>query len=453
MELQGKKVLVVGLGMSGVAAARFLAGRGARVSVNDAKDEQALMSRLAELEGFPFEYHLGGHPEEAFLDADMIVLSPGVPAVLEPLHKAADKGIPVLAEVELASRFLRDRIVGITGSNGKSTTTALAAHLLRAAGLDAVACGNIGSPLIDLVETTSPERTLVVELSSFQLETIDKFRPSIATILNITPDHLDRYDDMEAYKRAKLRLLFNQLPGDRVVIDADEAHAGEIVSASLGEPFYFSSLQRLDAGVCLDGGRIAVVRRGKAVPILPPEEMGIRGPHNLCNAMAAASIATLCGAEPEAIAEGLRSFKPLEHRLEPAGEIDGVLFVNDSKATNVDAAAVALQSFDAPIVAIMGGRDKAGDFTTLRLLVERNVKQLILIGEAGPKIGASLEGAAPALSCDSMEAAIRAGLEAAEAGEVVLLVPACTSFDMYDNFMRRGEDFKRIVGRLAVEHG
>ena len=452
MELDGKKVLVVGLGMSGVAAARFLAGRGAKVSVNDAKDEQALMGRLAELEGLPFEYYLGGHPEEAFLGADMIVLSPGVPAALESLCKAADKGIPVIAEVELASRFLGDRIVGITGSNGKSTTTALAAHLLRAAGLDAVACGNIGSPLIDLVETTSPERTLVVELSSFQLETIDKFRPSIATILNITPDHLDRYDGMEAYKQAKLRLLFNQQPGDRVVIDADEDHAGEIAEASMGEPFYFSAIEHVDEGICLDGGRIAVVRHGEAVPLLPPEEMGIRGPHNLRNAMAAASIAVICGAEPEAIADGLRSFEPLEHRLEPAGEIGGVLFVNDSKATNVDAAAVALQSFDAPIVAIMGGRDKEGDFTALRPLVESNVKQLILIGEAGPKIGASLEGAATARSCDSMESAIRAGLEAAEAGDVVLLVPACTSFDMYDNFMRRGEDFKRIVGRLAVEH-
>ena len=448
MELSGKRALVVGLGMSGAAAVRFLLGRGAAVSVTDMKSKDELAPHSAGLEGLPITWHLGSHPPEVFLDTDLIVLSPGVPTSLEPLMRAREQGVPVMAEVELASLFLQERLIGITGSNGKSTTTALTAHLLQQAGIDAVACGNIGSPLIGLADSSSPERVLVVELSSFQLETTEEFRPWIATILNITPDHLDRYRDMEDYKRAKLRLLANQDPGDRVVIDADEGHADEIAAATAAEPFYFSRTIRLDDGVCLEGGSLVSVREGKATPLLPAAEIAIRGPHNLSNAMAAVSLALLCGAEPDAVAEGLRSFRPLEHRLEPAGEIGGVLFVNDSKATNVDAAAVALQSFDRPVIAIMGGRDKGSDFSDLRPLVERHVKQLILIGEAASKIGAALQGAAPIAVCGSMEEAVRTGLDAASAGDVVLLAPACTSFDMYENFKQRGRDFKRIVGEL-----
>jgi len=448
MELENKKILVVGLGMSGAATARFLVERGALVSVTDAKDKGRLEKYMEGLAGLPITWHLGGHPVEAFLDADLIILSPGVPAAIEPLRLARERGIPVIAEVELASRFLSDKIVGITGSNGKSTTTALTAFLLREAGFDAVACGNIGSPLIERVADTSPERILVVELSSFQLETIETFQPQVASVLNITPDHLDRYEGMEDYKRAKLRLLKNQEPGDFVVIDADEPHADEIAAATQAVPYMFSRTIPLIEGVGLQDDTVVLMRGGQAMPILRAAEIGIRGPHNLGNAMAAASIAFVLGAAPEAVADGLRKFEPLEHRLEPAGEIGGVLFINDSKATNVDSAAVALQSFDSPVIVIMGGRDKAGDFTALRPLVEQNVKQLILIGEAAPKIGMALEGAAPAQTCSSMEEAVEAGLKAADAGDVVLLAPACTSFDMYDNFEQRGRHFKAIVRGL-----
>ena len=448
MELKDKKILVVGLGKSGAAAARFLVERGARVSATDAKDKKKLEEYLKGLEGLPITWHLGGHPVEVFLGSDLIILSPGVPASIEPLRLAREKGIPVIAEVELASRFLDDRIVGITGSNGKSTTTALTAFLLRTAGFDAVACGNIGSPLIKQVANTSPERILVVELSSFQLETIDTFQPQVATVLNITPDHLDRYDGMEGYKLAKLRLLKNQEPGDFVVIDADEPHAKEIAATTQAVPYWFSRKSPLMEGVCLLDGAVVLMRGGQALPILGAAEIDIRGPHNLGNAMAATSIAFVLGAAPEAVAEGLRKFEPLEHRLEPAGEIGGVLFVNDSKATNVDSAAVALQSFDSPVIAIMGGRDKAGDFAALRPLVEQNVKRLILIGEAAPKIRAALEGTVPVQTFGSMEEAVKAGLEAADGGDVVLLAPACTSFDMYDNFEQRGRHFKEIVRGL-----
>jgi len=453
MELKDKNVLVVGLGVSGVAAARFACSRGARVGITDLKTAAELGAALDALEELPIRYLLGGHPVEPFLEADLVVLSPGVPAGIEPLRRARAAGVPVVAEVELACRFLRDVLVGITGSNGKSTTTALAAHLLRGAGFEAEACGNIGSPLVDMVASTTPGRFLAVELSSFQLESIDRFRPWIGVVLNVTPDHMDRYPDLDAYKRAKLRLFRNQAAEDHVVVNADEEHAEEFAAASRAPSFRFSRLRRLHNGVCLDGSEIAWMRDGSPIPILPASELGLRGPHNLENAMAAASIALLCGAKPELVAVGLQDFRPLEHRLEPAGEIGGVLFVNDSKATNVDAAAVALRSFETPVVAIMGGRDKGGDFAALRPLAERRVRRLILIGEAAPRIAAALDGAAPAERCGSLEEAVRAGLEAAEPGDVVLLAPGCASFDMFDNFEQRGRRFKEAVGRLRDAGG
>lgn len=449
MELSGKRVLVVGLGKSGVSAARFLAASGARVSVTDEKKESELSESLSQLKHLAIEKHFGGHPIEPFLESDLIVLSPGVPLALETLGKAREAGIPVFAEVELASRFLKDRLVGITGSNGKSTTTALAAHLLASAGIEASACGNIGRPLIEYVETTSEGRVLVVELSSFQLETIESFHPFIATVLNITPDHMDRYRDFDGYKSAKLRLFKNLQPKDHVVVNLDEEHAEEIKTATNARPTFFSRDKQLHDGVCLDSGMIVLTRGGKPEPVMTASELPIRGPHNLSNALAAIAVAVRCGAGIDKISAGLKSFKPLEHRLEPVGRINGVLFVNDSKATNVDSAAVALQSFDTPLLAIMGGRDKEGNFQALRPIVTRYVKRLILIGEAAPKIAGALDGTAPIERCKSMEEAVKAGLEAAESGDVVLLAPACTSFDMYGNFEERGIHFKQIIRGLG----
>jgi len=451
MELQGKNILVVGLGISGAAAARFCAARGAAVTVNDARPAEELAAQLEQLAPLGVQARLGGHPSALFTASDLIILSPGVPANIEPLRQARDAGVPVLAEVELAGRFLSDRIIGITGSNGKSTTTALTAHLLRAAGLDAVACGNIGCALIDLVGSSSPERFLAVELSSFQLETIERFRPDVATVLNITPDHMDRYADFEAYLQAKLRLLANQTAGDLAVVNFDEEHAERIAGTTNARIVHYSLERELEGGVFLAKGLITSSLSGSAIPILPAAEMTIPGPHNLANALAATAIALLCGAQPERVAEGLRRFRGLEHRLEPVAQIGGVSFVNDSKATNVDAAGVALRSFAKPIVAIMGGRDKAGDFAPLRALVSANVRELVLVGEAADKIGQALDGCAPRRRADSMRDAVRCAFEAARPGDVVLLAPACTSFDWYSSFEERGRDFKQWVRRLADE--
>ena len=449
MELAGKKVIVVGLGLSGIAAVRFLHKRGAQVSVTDIKPEGQLTHALSQLEGLPVDLYLGGHPLERFLNADLIILSPGVPFSSEPVQAAASRGIPVAAEVELASRFLEDRIIGITGSNGKSTTTALTAFILRQARFDSLACGNIGSPLIELVETTSAERILAVELSSFQLETISSFRPHVSCLLNIMPDHMDRYPDMASYKNAKLRLFMNQRSEDHAVVTADETIGAEIRTLTRAAVTEFSREKLLRDGVCVDSGWIVRMQGGEQTRILQAAELGIRGPHNLTNALAATAMALLCGAEPEAIAEGLRKFRPLEHRLEPVAEIDGVLFVNDSKATNVGSAAVALQSFDRPLIVIMGGRDKAGDFTELAPLVARHVKLLALVGEAAPKIAAALSDCTPIELFSSMEEAVRGAWATAESGDVVLLAPGCASFDMYENFEHRGRHFKSIVEGLS----
>jgi UDP-N-acetylmuramoylalanine--D-glutamate ligase len=448
MELSGKKVTVIGLGKSGIAAVEFLAERGVHVSATDLQTAEQLGKPVLDLMNRDVDLHLGNHPEHLFEDMDFIVLSPGVPKSIPPIQKAMQRGIPVIAEVELASWFLKDTLIAVTGSNGKSTTTALTAHLLRTAGLQAEACGNIGTPLIEMVDSTNPERILVVELSSFQLETIDTFAPHAATVLNVTPDHMDRYQNFEAYKQAKYRVFENQTGKDFAVINADERHGREIAERVPSGVVYFGIKAGGDRHVCLRDGIIYWHDGRDEAPLLTAAELSLPGPHNLSNSMASAALALLMGAPRGGVAEGLRSFQPLEHRLEPVGEHIGVTFINDSKATNVESAAVALESFDSPLLVIMGGRDKDSDFTVLNPLLRKQARSVLLIGEAAGKIDAALDKDIRRCNCASLEEAVEKAFSEAERGDVVLLAPGCASFDMFDNFEHRGREFKRIVRRL-----
>lgn len=451
MDLQNKKVLVVGLGKSGVSAAMFLHQIGAKVTATDIQPANKLIGAMQALRGLPIHLCLGEHPMHLFAEADLIVLSPGVPLALEPLKRAMNRGIAVVAEVELASWFLQDTIIGITGSNGKTTTTALTAYLLARSGRNAEACGNIGKPLIDMIPTTSSERILVVELSSFQLETIDRFHPHIATVLNVTPDHMDRYSDLESYKQAKLNIFKNQINEDFLVINADEENADEILHAGSGTPFYFSSEKTVEKGAYLEKGWLVWREGKKKTKLLPASEINLPGPHNLSNSMAAAAMALIMGGSSESVADGLKEFQPLEHRLEPVTEIDGVQYINDSKATNVESAAVAIRSFDQPLIVILGGLDKGSDFTGLNPLLKEKARLVLLIGSAAEKIEHSLDEKIPSQICPSLENAVTTAHREAARGDIVLLAPACASFDMFDNYEHRGREFKRLVWRLENE--
>lgn len=448
MNLKDKNVLVVGLGKSGISAALFLYQQGANVTANDHRKEVQLSNAMLTLHGLPIQLYLGEHPEQIFESSDLIVLSPGVPKAIAPIQQAVSKGIPVISEVELASWFLKDKIIAITGSNGKTTTTALTAHLLKRSGLNAISCGNIGTPLTELIPDTDENRILVVELSSFQLETIERFKPFIATVLNVTADHMDRYSGFDDYKSAKLRIFNEQDKDEFAVINADEMHADEIMNSVSARKVLFSAKRTLESGMFLDGDEIIWDYSGEKIPLLRKSELSLPGPHNLENSLAAATMALLAGGDQRGVALGLKDFQPLEHRLETVAEIDGVQFVNDSKATNVDSTAVALQSFDAPVIVLLGGRDKDSDFTVLNPLLKKHVKHVVLLGEAAGKIRDSLDPEVKHVICSSFEEAVKASHKIAGKGEVVLLSPGCASFDMFDSFEHRGRDFKRIVMEL-----
>jgi len=463
MELEGKKVLVVGIARSGIAAARLLASRGAVVIANDLKREDDLGDVVDELRKLGVMVSLGSHPESLFANADLIVLSPGVPADLEPLETARRAGIEIISEPELAGRFLRGRMIGVTGSNGKTTVTTLIGELMRAAGADVIVGGNIGTPLTALIERTTDVTWTVAELSSFQLEMIDTLRVHVAVVTNITPDHLDRHGSFENYVRAKHRIFLNQTGEDWAILNGQDHGVQEMVM-NLGIPsrkVYFSSVAsethgRLRPGVFVLNGRICttlMVDDESEVDVLGLDEVPLPGMHNVENVMTALA-ATICALETRrselpALVEAIKHFKGVEHRIEFVAEIDGVKFFNDSKATNVDSTAKALESFQRNIIVILGGKDKDSDYTVLRPLIRERVKRIILIGAASDKIATQLEGVALITRSRSMQEAVLKSMEAARAGDTVLLAPACASFDMFDNFEHRGRVFKEEVQKLA----
>lgn len=454
MQVDGKHILIVGLARSGVAAAEFLARRGARVTVNDAKPE-AELNDAPRLRAQGIDVVAGAHPLALFENADLIVASPGVPLALPPFQHAKAAGVPVISEIELAARFLRGRLVGITGSNGKTTTTTLIGELLKDAGLPVQVGGNIGTPLISLVESSREDGFTVVELSSFQLEAVQTLHLFVALLLNITPDHLDRYDSMADYAAAKANIFLNQTAQDVAVLNEDNDWSASMRERTQARVLAFSRLRELDEGVFLRGAQIVSRQQGREQVLLSLADIPIPGAHNVENVMAALLAGLACGAPVASMRETVRNFKGVEHRLEFVADINGVRFYNDSKATNVDAAIKCLEAFPATdpksVIVILGGKDKGSDYAPLAPLVRERCAQVILIGAAADKIAAALGDAAPLLRAATMADAVAQGLAAGAPGSIVLLAPACASFDMFDNYEHRGRVFKDAVRQLAAE--
>ncbi len=440
---ENKRVLVVGLGESGKAAARFFAARGARVVLNDARHADDLKETVEELGGLGVAFELGGHPEGLFREQDLIVPSPGVPWDLPLLQSARKEGISVAGELEAASRELLGKIVGITGANGKTTTTALVGHIFECAGMTVQVGGNIGRPVLSLVDSSTPATWNVLELSSFQLEAMQSFRCNVAAVLNVTPDHLDRHHDMATYVAAKARILAPQQAGDTAVLNYDNEICRGYASAVKGTTVWFSRTRALDEGVWVDDGWIVSDGRRIATTDLP-----IRGAHNLENALAAVAAAAAAKVPDEAIAKGLSTFHPVEHRLELVRTLDGVAYYNDSKATNVDAAVKAVESFESGLWLILGGRDKGSDYTALLAPMKGRVKRVLLIGEAAELIAGQLDHQIDMEDCGTLEAAVELARREAAQADTVLLAPACASFDQFADYGHRGREFKRIVGEL-----
>jgi UDP-N-acetylmuramoylalanine--D-glutamate ligase len=452
-ELRGKRVTVVGLARSGLAACTVLAERGALVVGTDRSSRETLRGDLAELEARGVRIETGGHRAESFLAADLIVISPGVPTDLPLLAQARSQGIPVWGEVELASRLTAARFLGITGTNGKSTTTSLVGAMLEAAGFPVVVAGNIGTALCEVVTRLTPSHWVVAELSSFQLETIVSFRPQVAALLNLAPDHLDRYADLDAYYAAKARIFMNQTADDYAVLNADDPPTLAWARGIRSQPRLFSRTRTMGDGAFVRDGRLIVRRDGRTDAVCGVGEIRIPGLHNLENGLAAAAMASAIGVPPTAIGEALRRFPGLPHRLELVAEMDGVRYVNDSKGTNVGAVVKSLEGYAGGVILIAGGKDKGGDFAPLRPLVTSRVKTLLLIGQARQAIRDQLAGACPMEEAPTLEAAVARGAEIAVAGDTVLLSPACASFDMFRDFEHRGDVFRQAVRDLVSRKG
>jgi UDP-N-acetylmuramoylalanine--D-glutamate ligase len=451
VELKGKRVLVVGLGKSGAASALFLKDHGARVTVSDTKTEAELAAEIPALLDAGIAVETGGHGERTFREQDLIVVSPGVPVDAPTLQTARSLGSPVIGEIELAARFLRSSMVAITGSNGKTTTTALTGEILKHAGFATEVGGNIGTPAITLVERAVPDGFVVLEVSSFQLETIQAFRPKVAVVLNLTPDHLDRHRTFEAYVNAKARIFENQQAGDVAVLNTDDATCVGLAGRTKAQVYRFSRQKEVSHGAYVRDGRILFRDRARQREIMLVSEIRLKGAHNVENALAAISTASVLGASPDKIREAVGNFKAVEHRIEYVATIGGVEYYNDSKATNVDATIKAVESFSGNIHLILGGKDKGSDYTVLNDLLRQRVKCVYTIGAAAAKIESQIKDAAEIVPAGTLEKAIRKAAAVAQPGDVVLLAPACASFDQFQSYEHRGRVFKETVRALQKE--
>ena len=449
MELNGKRALVVGLGKSGVASALFMKAHGARVTVSDTKSGDELRNEIPVLLDHGITVETGGHGERTFRDQDLIVVSPGVPVDAPPLVQARAMGEAVIGEIELAARFLPGPIVAITGSNGKTTTTTLTGEIIAAAGMPVLVGGNIGTPAISFAERATPQTVIVLEVSSFQLETIQTFCPRVAVILNITPDHLDRHRTFEIYANAKARVFENQQASDFAVLNADDPTCLAMGTRTRAQVFWFSRQKEVEQGAWVRDGNI-VFRDGKGQrEVMQVSEIPLKGAHNLENVLAAVCAGVLMDCAPERIRQAVQNFKAVEHRLEFTVTINGVDYYNDSKATNVDATIKALESFPANIHLILGGKDKGSDYTVLNDLIRQRVKRIYTIGAAAAKIESQVKGA-EIVHAETLENAIRKAHASANPGDIVLLAPACASFDQFKSYEHRGRVFKEIVKGLSA---
>ncbi len=447
--LNGRRVVVVGAARSGIAAAELLQRRGARVTLTETRESFAEAARLTAL-GIDLE--LGGHRAATLDEADLIVASPGVPLEQPVFASARGRGVEIVGELELASRLLRGRVIAITGTKGKSTTTTLVGRMLQAGGRAVLVGGNIGVPLSAQVDESTPDTIHVVETSSFQLETTSTFRPWIALWLNFAADHLDRHPTVDAYAAAKARVFANQTADDWAVVNADDPTVMAHVPAGPARRVAFSPSGRIDEGFVLDGDWIArrtVTAAGRVTePLIPTSAVELTGVHMLHNVVAAAAVTSLAGVSPTAMVEGLRGFRGLEHVMEPTGAVGGVRFVNDSKATNVEAARRSIESFPAGVVAIVGGRFKGGDLRDLREPLAARGRAVIAIGEAASRVREALGDMLPVIDAHSMDEAVQRGFAAAAPDGIVLLAPACSSFDWFRDYAERGRAFKDAVQRL-----
>lgn len=452
MELNGKKVLVVGLGKSGVASALFLKAHGARVTVSDTKSGDELRNEIPILLDHGITVETGGHGERTFRGQDLIVVSPGVPVDAPPLVQARGLGESVIGEIELAAHFLPGPIVAITGSNGKTTTTTLIGEILAAGGLPTLVGGNIGTPAISLAERAKPDSVTVLEISSFQLETVQTFRPKVAVVLNITPDHLDRHRTFEIYTKAKARIFENQKATDFAVLNADDPTCVAMAARTRAQVFWFSRLKEVEQGTWVREGNILFRDAKGQRQILQVSEIPLKGAHNLENVLAAVCAGVLMGSAPDKIRDAVRNFRAVEHRLEFVATIGSVDYYNDSKATNVDATIKALESFPTNIHLILGGKDKGSDYTVLNDLLRKRVKRVYTIGAAAAKIESQIvsskDGGPELVHSQTLENAIRSAHAAARPGDIVLLAPACASFDQFKSYEHRGKVFKEIVAAL-----
>jgi UDP-N-acetylmuramoylalanine--D-glutamate ligase len=448
LDLANKRVLVVGLGRSGVASAQFLRGKGARVTVTDAKPEAELAQQLPGLREQGIAVEAGGHGDRTFKGQDLIVVSPGVACDSPQLEQARAAGTPIIGELELAAQFLPGPMTAITGANGKTTTTSLAGEILARDGRPTLVGGNIGTPAISFVGKATLQTWIVLEVSSFQLETIKTFRPRIAAILNITPDHLDRHHTFEAYRDAKARIFENQREDDFAVLNADDPTCKELGSRVHSELYWFSRKSRVTRGAFVQDEDIVWRDHEEQRKVMPVAEIPLKGAHNVENVLAGVAIGVLAGVKDEHIRAAVRDFKAVEHRLEYVATIGGVEYYNDSKATNVDATIKALESFPHGIHIILGGKDKGSDYTVLKALLAERARRVYTIGAAAEKIESHIQGAAEIVRAKTLDNAIKLASERATKGDVVVLAPACASFDQFDNYEHRGRVFKELVHKL-----
>jgi UDP-N-acetylmuramoylalanine--D-glutamate ligase len=454
MDLKNKNVLVVGLARSGVSAANLLSRLGARVMVTDEKGEQELSENIARLER-GISLKLGGHDNINISEIALTVISPGVLWDSPFLNRIRDKGIKIISEVELAFQHLNAPLIAVTGTNGKTTTTTMTGEMLMRGGKKIFVGGNIGNPLCEEALDGGKSELVLSEISTFQMEGIETFKPYISVILNITPDHLDRHSGMDEYIELKKRVFVNQDEGDYTIFNMDDEITAKLSTEGNGRKIFFSRLKEVENGAFLRGDKIIFRSRESRVESRESEEiicslkdLKLIGVHNIENTLASVAISGLCGISPRAMREVISEFRGIKHRMEFVREIKGVRFINDSKGTNVGAAVKSLQSFKEPIILIAGGKDKGSDYGPLKSLIEDRVKFLILIGDAKKKIAATLNGFKNKFEADSLEDAVTEAFNRGVKGDIVLLSPACASFDMFRDYEDRGEQFKKIVNKL-----
>ena len=450
LELKNKRTLVVGLAKTGVAVARFLKKSGAHVTVTDLKNRDELGSYVEDVLAMGISLSLGAHETGEFMNSDLIVLSPGVPHTIAPLEKARGAGIRVIGEIELASRHIEEPMVAVTGTNGKTTTTSLIGEMLKASGHSVFVGGNIGAPLIDYVETGTRVDTIVAEISSFQLDTIEHFKPEVAVLLNITEDHLDRYDSFEQYVQSKGRLFENQQSSDVAVLNAQDPAVRQLEGHITSRRFYFNGPQTSD-GTAIRDNEIVCNLPGKAPAVFSLAGFGLKGRHNAENAAAASLAALIAGGKESGIQAALDTYKGLHHRMERVKSAGGVHYYNDSKATNVDAVKRSLESFEANVILIMGGRDKGGSYAVLESLIRERVKRLIVMGEARGKILKALGRLTQTEEAKTVHEAVSLAHESAMPGDIVLLSPGCSSFDQFADYTERGGAFVNAVEALTAD--